>query len=216
MTYVRVTENPNMGWSDERKAKFSKDCRNAHADGTWHKKSKKAVSEAISNGLKAATKYRNRSNGQKLRQQQARAVLHDPKILQVIVKEKIEKINQDDQANMKRLKQEREDEKDFEKMREAVNMMPQLTDLPSTEKILTQGVEEADRYCTNWEKINSEIREGSDRPPPVEISKMHMDFIMELFDKIEAVFGVRPDVNEFVGSAIEGKLQSVKDKLRKE
>ena len=193
MTYVRVTENPNMGWSDERKAKFSKDCRNAHADGTWHKKSKKAVSEAISNGLKAATKYRNRSNGQKLRQQQARAVLHDPKILQVIVKEKIEKINQDDQANMRKLKQER-----------------------IAEKILTQGAEEADRYCTNWEKINSEMHEGSDRPAPVTISKVQMDFIMALFDKIEVVFGIRPDVDEFVGSAIEDKLQSVKDKLRKE
>jgi hypothetical protein len=215
MTYVRVTENPNMGWSDERKAKFSEDCRSAHADGTWHKKSKKAVSEAISNGLKAATKYRNRSNGQKLRQQQARAVLHDPKILQVIVKEKIEKINQDDQANMRKLKQERIAEKALiEGLQDTVPILPY--DKGNEEKVLTQGVEDADRYCTNWEKINSEMREGSDRPAPVEISKMHMDFIMELFDKIEAVFGVRPDVDEFVGSAIESKLQSVKDKLRKE
>jgi hypothetical protein len=73
--------------------------------------------------------------------------------------------------------------------------------------ILTQGA---------WDKINTELREGSDRPAPIEISKKHMDFIMELFDKIEAVFSIRPDVNEFVGDAIENKLQSVKDKLRKE
>ena len=196
MTYVRVTKNPNMGWSDERKAKFSETCKNAHANNTWHKKSKKAVSEAISNGLKAATKYRNRSNGQKRR-------------------------HQNDQVNIERLRTEINLTDDHKKgitiqQREAVDSMPQLTDLPNTEKILVQGVEDADRYCTNWEKINSEIREGSDRPAPVEISKKHMDFIMELFDKIEAVFGVRPDVNEFVGSAIEGKLQSVKDKLRKE
>ena len=179
MTYVRVTENPNMGWSDERKAKFSEDCKNAHANGTWHKKSKKAVSEAISNGLKAATKYRNRSNGQKRR-------------------------HQNDQVNIKRLQQERVAEKLL------------VEGLQDTVPILTQGAEEADRYCTNWDKINAELREGSDRPAPIEISKKHMDFIMELFDKIEAVFGVRPDVNEFVGSAIESKLQSVKDKLRKE
>lgn len=206
MTYARVTDNPNMGWSDERKAKFSETCKNAHADGTWHKKSKKAVSEAISNGLKAATKYRNRSNGQKRR-------------------------HQNDQANIERLRteinltddhkegitiQESQDKKHFEKMREAVNMLPQLTDLPNTEKILTQGAEEAERYCTNWEKINTEMEKGSDRPAPVTISKVQMEFIMVLFDKIEAVFGVRPDVNEFVRRAIRDKLQSVNDKLRKE
>ena len=189
MTYVRVTKNPNMGWSDERKAKFSKDCRSAHADGTWHKKSKKAVSEAISNGLKAATKYRNRSNGQKRR-------------------------HQNDQVNIKRLQQERQDEKDFKIV--SKSLTERIDEVGKQKKILVQGAEEADRYCTNWEKINSEIREGSDRPAPIEISKKHMDFIMELFDKIEAVFGIRPDVNEFVGSAIESKLQSVKDKLRKE
>ena len=187
MTYVRVTENPNMGWSDERKAKFSETCKNAHANNTWHKKSKKAVSEAISNGLKAATKYRNRSNGQKRR-------------------------HQNDQADIKRLKEKRPEPAVIMTMEEKAF----VEGVQDTVPVLTQGAEEADRYCTNWEKINSEIREGSDRPAPVEISKMHMDFIMELFDKIEAVFGVRPDVNEFVGSAIESKLQSVKDKLRKE
>ena len=179
MTYVRITDNPNMGWSDERKAKFSETCKNAHANNTWHKKSKKAVSEAISNGLKAATKYRNRSNGQKRR-------------------------HQNDQANIKRLQQERVAEKLL------------VEGLQDTVPILTQGAEDAEKYCTNWDKINAELREGSDRPAPIEISKKHMDFIMELFDKIEAVFGIRPDVNEFVGSAIESKLQSVKDKLRKE
>ena len=186
MTYVRITDNPKMGWSDERKAKFSETCKNAHANNTWHKKSKKAVSEAISNGLKAATKYRNRSNGQKRR-------------------------HQNDQANIKRLQQVRIAEKALiEGLQDTVPILPNM------ERVLTQGAEEADRYCTNWDKINAELREGSDRPAPVEISKKHMDFIMELFDKIEAVFGIRPDVNEFVCSAIENKLQSVKDKLRKE
>ena len=179
MTYVRITDNPKMGWSDERKAKFSETCKNAHANNTWHKKSKKAVSEAISNGLKAATKYRNRSNGQKRR-------------------------HQNDQANIKRLQQERVAEKLL------------VEGLQDTVPILTQGAEDAEKYCTNWDKINAELREGSDRPAPIEISKRDMDFLMELFDKIEAVFGIRPDVNEFVGNAIESKLQSVKDKLRKE
>ena len=76
--YVRKTDNPNMGWSDERRAKYSKQCREAHADGTWHKKSKKAVGKAISKGKLDAVKRRNRSNGQKRRHAQAKAVQNYP------------------------------------------------------------------------------------------------------------------------------------------
>ena len=36
MTYVRVTENPNMGWSNERRAEASARQKKMHADGTWH------------------------------------------------------------------------------------------------------------------------------------------------------------------------------------
>jgi len=64
-TYVRKTDNPNMAWSDERRAKWSAQCKEAHASKTWYKKSKKAVSNAISNGRKEAAKFKNRSEGQK-------------------------------------------------------------------------------------------------------------------------------------------------------
>ena len=40
-SYVRKTDNPNMAWSDERRAKYSAQCKEARANGTWHKKSKK-------------------------------------------------------------------------------------------------------------------------------------------------------------------------------
>ena len=183
MTYVRITDNPKMGWSDERKAKFSETCKNAHANNTWHKKSKKAVSEAISNGLKAATKYRNRSNGQKRR-------------------------HQNDQDNIKRLQQVRIAEKALiEGLQDTVPI------LPNTEKILTQGAEEAERYCTNWEKINSEMEEGSSKPATFEVSKSDMDAIVNLFDKIETELGVRPKMSEFIHRAIEEKLESVKYNL---
>ena len=76
--YVRKTDNPNMGWSDERRAKYSKQCKESHADGTWHKKSKKAVGKAISKGKLDAVKRRNRSNGQRRRHAQAKAVQHYP------------------------------------------------------------------------------------------------------------------------------------------
>ena len=70
-TYVRKTDNPNMGWSDERRAKYSAQCKVARANGTWHKKSKKAVGLAISNGKREAIKRKNRSEGQKRRHREA-------------------------------------------------------------------------------------------------------------------------------------------------
>ena len=70
-SYVRKTDNPNMGWSDERKAEYSAQCKVARANGTWHKKSKKAVGLAISNGKREAIKRRNRSEGQKRRHQES-------------------------------------------------------------------------------------------------------------------------------------------------
>ena len=70
-TYVRKTDNPNMGWSDERRTKYSAQCKEAHANGTRYKKSKKAVGLAISNGKKEAIKRKNRSEGQKRRHREA-------------------------------------------------------------------------------------------------------------------------------------------------
>jgi len=67
MSYERKTDNPKMAWSDERKAEYSAKCKEAHANGTWHKKSKRAVGKAISEGKKEAVKRRNRSEGQRRR-----------------------------------------------------------------------------------------------------------------------------------------------------
>tara|TARA_R110002051_G_C8711617_1_gene495650 strand:- start:733 stop:1191 length:459 start_codon:yes stop_codon:yes gene_type:complete len=95
MSYERKTTNPNMGWSDERRAKYSAQCKEAHANGTRHKISKKAVSLAISNGKKDAVKRKNRSEGQMRRHREASVksikeiLANPPKV--------------DDQANMKRI-----------------------------------------------------------------------------------------------------------------
>ncbi len=105
-SYVRKTDNPNMGWSDERRAKYSAQCKEAHANGTRYKKSKKAVGLAISNGRKEAIKRKNRSEGQKRRHREAgisptakaiRDVLSTPHSLSPKV---------DDQANIKELRKE--------------------------------------------------------------------------------------------------------------
>ena len=95
MSYERKTTNPNMGWSDERRAKYSAQCKEAHANGTRHQISKKAVSLAISNGKKDAVKRKNRSEGQMRRHREASVksikeiLANPPKV--------------DDQANMKRI-----------------------------------------------------------------------------------------------------------------
>ena len=95
-TYVRKTDNPNMGWADERRAKYSAQCKDAHATGTRYKKSKKAVGLAISNGKKEAIKRKNRSEGQKRRHREASV-----KSIKEILATPPPKV--DDQANIKRI-----------------------------------------------------------------------------------------------------------------
>jgi deoxyribodipyrimidine photolyase-like uncharacterized protein len=66
-TYTRKTDNPNMGWSEARKAEWSVQCKKRHAEGNFYKKSKKDIGILISNGKKEAVKFKNRSNGQRKR-----------------------------------------------------------------------------------------------------------------------------------------------------
>ena len=106
-SYVRKTDNPNMGWSDERRAKYSAQCKVARSNGTWHKKSKKAVGLAISNGKKEAIKRKNRSEGQKRRHREVS--LHN--ILSKTPKELLNQVSPpppkvDDQVNIKELRKE--------------------------------------------------------------------------------------------------------------
>jgi hypothetical protein len=104
-SYVRKTDNPNMGWSDERRAKYSAQCKEAHANGTRYKKSKKAVGLAISNGRKEATKRKNRSEGQK-RRHRASSVKIGRSV--EVIKEILAPTspNVDDQVNIKELHRE--------------------------------------------------------------------------------------------------------------
>ena len=97
-SYVRKTDNPNMGWSDERRAKYSAQCKEARKNGTWHKQSKKAVGLAISNGKKEAVKRKNRSEGQKRRHREASA-----KEIQRILATPSPEVTVDDQANIKKV-----------------------------------------------------------------------------------------------------------------
>ena len=64
-TYKRKTNNPKLAWSSERREAWSLRMKQENANGTWHKKSKKAIGKAISEGRKAASKRRNLSLARK-------------------------------------------------------------------------------------------------------------------------------------------------------
>jgi len=157
--YKRKTDNPNMGWSDERRAEYSAQCKVAHANGTRYKQSKKAVGLAISNGKREAIKRRNRSEGQKKRQAQAK-----------VINSMIES-------------------------RPATTISENLLDsatLPEEEKVTVRDRERLDLgYYLKTKKIKA------------------------LFNRIEECFGVRPDLSEFVNSAVEEKLARVEKALSK-
>lgn len=93
-TYTRKTTNPKMDWSEERKAKWSAQCKEAHANKTWYKQSKKAVGLAISNGKKEAVKFKNRSEAMKKswRKRQQKATLSENLLDSAVLPEK-EKVN---------------------------------------------------------------------------------------------------------------------------
>ena len=155
--YVRKTDNPKMGWSDERRAKYSKQCKEARANGTWHKKSKKAVGLAISNGKREAIKRKNRSEGQKKRHAVAKAVQNYP----------------------------------------ATTFSENLLDSASLpdEDVVVKPKEIVVRNGKGYFLKTGKLK--------------------ALLDLIEENFGVRPDLNEFVNSAVEEKMARVEKALPK-
>ena len=64
-TYKRKTDNPNLSWSEERRAAWALHMKERHKNGTWHKISEKDLSKAISKGLKKSRKKKNLSEARK-------------------------------------------------------------------------------------------------------------------------------------------------------
>ena len=64
-TYERKTNNPNLGWTEERRKAWSVEMRRRKANGTWFKKSAKEVGDAISIGLKKAKRKQRHSEAMK-------------------------------------------------------------------------------------------------------------------------------------------------------
>ena len=131
--YKRKTTNPNYDWSDQRRAEYSKKCKEAHANGTWGKsKSKRGVGRPR----------------KKLNQDETKAVQNYP----------------------------------------ATSFSENLLETaPLPEEVIA---------TTTWSRVKTEK-------------------IKALFDQIEECLGIRPDLDEFINSAIEDKIEKVRKALRR-
>ena len=145
--YKRKTTNPNYDWSDQRRAEYSKKCKEAHANGTWGKsKSKRGVGRPR----------------KKLNQDETKAVQNYP----------------------------------------ATSFSENLLETAPIPKVLPG-------------KLSSSFSEGE---VVIKWSWEPGEFdtvIKALFDQIEECLGIRPDLDEFINSAIEDKIEKVRKALRR-
>jgi len=136
--YKRKTTNPNYDWSDQRRAEYSKKCKEAHANGTWGKsKSKRGVGRPR----------------KKLNQDETKAVQNYP----------------------------------------ATSFSENLLE---TAPIPVIG--------------DPSLDPGADP-----IYTFQCFSLESLFDQIEECLGIRPDLDEFINSAIEDKIEKVRKALRR-
>ena len=130
--YKRKTTNPNYDWSDQRRAEYSKQCKEAHANGTWGKSKRK----------------RGVGRPRKIHQDESKAVQNYP----------------------------------------ATTFSENLLETaPLPEEVIA---------TTTWSRVKTEK-------------------IKALFDQIEECLGIRPDLDEFVSSAVAEKIAKVKKVLRR-
>ena len=201
-TYKRKTSNPKMAWSEERRAEFSAQCKKAHADGTWHKKSKKAVSKAISNGKKEAIKFKNRSMAQKKswakRKQQKEADFFSTE-------------NVSKRLNSRKGKEQ-----------EAIMNHPPTT---LSENLLDKAVLPAEEEVTI--EVKEELHFGEENKPaqfpqPFETwtKDQNNEFARMIsvadgvLNQAEKALGVRPSLHHFLMAAIDAKLQYIVESMQ--
>ena len=133
--YKRKTTNPNYDWSDQRRAEYSKQCKEAHANGTWGKSKRK----------------RGVGRPRKIHQDESKAVQNYP----------------------------------------ATTFSENLLETaPLPEHSLNSGAS-------------------------LQVYTFQSSSIESLFDQIEECLGIRPDLDEFIDSAIEDKIEKVRKALRR-
>jgi len=203
-TYTRKTDNPKMAWSEERRAKYSAQCKEAHANGTRYKQSKKAVSRAISNGLKEAVKRRNRSEAMKKSWKKRQA-------------QKAEPVDFFSSPEIKK----RLDERDGGVRQSAMSenlldkaVLPEVPEGKINALDVISGFEEEER--------EAEAKEGHTFPEPYESwdkkqtdeFAAHLAMAHSLLYNIDLLFGIKPTLHSFLIAAIKEKFDRVTETFR--
>jgi len=193
-----------MAWSEERRAKYSAQCKEAHANGTRYKQSKKAVSRAISNGLKEAVKRRNRSEAMKKSWKKRQA-------------QKAEPVDFFSSPEIKK----RLDERDGGVRQAAMSenlldkaVLPEVPEGKINALDVISGFEEEER--------EAEAKEGHSFPEPYESwdkkqtdeFAAHLAMAHTLLYNIDLLFGIKPTLHSFLIAAIKEKFESITNTFR--
>ena len=211
-TYTRKTTNPKMDWSEERKAKWSAQCKEAHANKTWYKKSKKAVGLAISNGKKEALKFKNRSEAMK-KSWRKRKRLSERNDFNEKLSERISRPDKFFSATEveKRLNERKAEEQKAVMSHAPTTLSENLLDKAVLPEEVLNGVAEV---ALDFGKPKTE---KSPFPEPFETwdDKQMGEFVHSLsvvtgiLDQAENAFGVRPTLHWILMTAIDEKMENV-------
>ena len=190
--YTRKTTNPKMDWSEERKAKWSAQCKEAHANKTWYKKSKKAVGLAISNGKKEALKFKNRSEAMKKSWRKRKRLSERNEFNNAIMNHA--PTTPSENLLDKAVLPEGEDD--------SVNQMIHRTNVDA--EVASDIKEEEEKVSHNF----PEPYETWDKKQTDEFA-VHLAMAHTLLYNIDLLFGVKPTLHSFIISAIREKFDRV-------
>ena len=190
-TYKRVTDNPKLAWSEERKAAASEQRKKMLADGTWFKMSKKQRGRKISEGKRAAAQRRNRSNGQLKRHANKEFFsAHEIK---------------------KRLNERKAEEQKAVMSHAPTTLSENLLDKAVMPEVLNGVAEVAADIKEEDDYI------GISFPEPFETwdSDQKKEFVEQIamvsqvFDQVELAFGQRPSLHGLLMTAIDARLKKI-------
>ena len=199
-TYKRKTTNPKSGWTEERRAKHSAMMRKAHAEGTWHKQSKKAIGLAISNGRKEAAKFKNRSNGQKKAWRK---------------RQKEENFFSSENVS-KRLNKRKTKEQEAIMNHPPTTLSENLLDkavLPAEEEVTIEVKEELHFEEENKPAQFPQPFETWTKDQNNEFARM-ISVADGMLNQAEKALGVRPSLHHFLMAAIDSKLQYIVESMQ--
>ena len=212
--YTRKTTNPKMDWSEERKAKWSAQCKEAHANKTWYKKSKKAVGLAISNGKKEALKFKNRSEAMK-KSWRKRKRLSERNEFNEKLSERISRPDKFFSATeiKKRINERKAEEQKAVMSHAPTTLSENLLDKAVLPEEVLNGVAEVALDIKEEDGKNEKISfpepfETWDSDQKKEFAEM-IAMVSQVFDQVELAFGQRPSLHGLLMTAVDARLKKI-------